>query len=67
MIWAPIHRPCWRDLAEFTHLVTRIKVVPAAADDASLTPDERDAWRRSGAAPADAGADPGLADPVQGQ
>lgn len=29
------------DLAEFTHLVTRIKVVPAAADDASLTPDER--------------------------
>ncbi|WIY53345.1 DNA polymerase III subunit gamma/tau [Devosia sp. YIM 151766] len=29
------------DLAEFTHLVTRIKVVPAAADDASLTPDEK--------------------------
>src|SRR5690606_24408057 len=29
------------DLAEFTHLVTRIKVVPAAADDVSLTPDER--------------------------
>src|SRR5690606_32326959 len=29
------------DLAEFTHLVTRIKVVPAAAEDASLTPDER--------------------------
>jgi DNA polymerase-3 subunit gamma/tau len=29
------------DLAEFTHLVTRIKVVPAAGDDASLTPDER--------------------------
>lgn len=29
------------DLAEFTHLVTRIKIVPAAADDASLTPDER--------------------------
>ena len=29
------------DLAEFTHLVTRIKVVPAAADDAALTPDER--------------------------
>ncbi|MDB5474361.1 MAG: polymerase subunit gamma/tau [Devosia sp.] len=29
------------DLADFTHLVTRIKVVPAAADDASLTPDER--------------------------
>src|SRR5690606_29697118 len=29
------------DLADFTHLVTRIKVVPAAADDMSLTPDER--------------------------
>lgn len=33
------------DLAEFTHLVTRIKVVPAAADDASLTPDERSRGR----------------------
>ncbi|WP_395813576.1 DNA polymerase III subunit gamma/tau [Devosia sp.] len=29
------------DLVDFTHLVTRIKVVPAAADDVSLTPDER--------------------------
>ncbi len=29
------------DLADFTHLVTRIKVVPAAAGDVSLTPDER--------------------------
>ncbi len=29
------------ELADFTHLVTRIKVVPAAADDVSLTPDER--------------------------
>jgi DNA polymerase-3 subunit gamma/tau len=29
------------DLADFTNLVTRIKVVPAAADDISLTPDER--------------------------
>jgi DNA polymerase III subunit gamma/tau len=29
------------DLADFTHLVTRIKIVPAAADDVSLTPDER--------------------------
>ncbi|WP_206513311.1 DNA polymerase III subunit gamma/tau [Pelagibacterium montanilacus] len=29
------------DLAEFTHLVTRIKIVPAAADDPVLTPDER--------------------------
>src|SRR5690606_20124566 len=29
------------DLAEFTRLVSRIKIVPAAADDASLPPDER--------------------------
>ncbi|MGV8855451.1 MAG: DNA polymerase III subunit gamma/tau [Devosia sp.] len=29
------------DLADFTHLVTRIKVVPAAADEVSLTPDEQ--------------------------
>lgn len=29
------------DLADLTHLVTRFKVVPAAADDTSLTPDER--------------------------
>jgi DNA polymerase III subunit gamma/tau len=29
------------DLCDFTHLVTRIKIVPAAADDLSLTPDER--------------------------
>jgi len=29
------------DLAEFTHLVTRIKIVPAAADDRSLTEAER--------------------------
>ncbi|UYN99381.1 MAG: DNA polymerase III subunit gamma/tau [Devosia sp.] len=33
------------DLSEFTHLVTRIKVVPAAADDAALTPDERSRGR----------------------
>ncbi len=29
------------DLAEFTHLVTRIKIVPSAAADPVLTPDER--------------------------
>lgn len=29
------------DLAEFTHLVTRIKIVPSAANDPVLTPDER--------------------------
>ena len=30
------------DLANLTHLVTRLKVVPSAAQDPSLTPDERD-------------------------
>lgn len=30
-----------QDLTDFTYLVTRIKVVPEAADDVSLTPDER--------------------------
>lgn len=29
------------ELAEFIHLVTRLKLVPQAADDASLTPEER--------------------------
>jgi DNA polymerase-3 subunit gamma/tau len=29
------------ELAEFTHLVTRLKIVPAAAGDSSLTPAER--------------------------
>ncbi len=29
------------DLAAFTHLVSRIKIVPASADDISLSPDER--------------------------
>jgi DNA polymerase-3 subunit gamma/tau len=29
------------DLAELTHLVTRIKIVPSAVDDPVLTPDER--------------------------
>jgi DNA polymerase III subunit gamma/tau len=29
------------DLCDFTHLVTRMKVVPTTAEDVSLTPDER--------------------------
>jgi DNA polymerase-3 subunit gamma/tau len=29
------------DLADLTHLVTRLKIVPAAAGDVALTPDER--------------------------
>ena len=34
-------RWCCRDLAEFTHFVTRVKVVPAVADDVSLAEAER--------------------------
>jgi len=33
------------DLANFNHIVTRLKVTPAAADDASLTEEERDRGR----------------------
>ena len=38
---APIPRWCSTDLAEFTHFVTRVKVVPAVADDPSLIEVER--------------------------
>ena len=38
---APIRRWCLSDLAEFTHFVTRVKVVPAVADDVSLSEAER--------------------------
>ena len=38
---APIRRWCSTDLAEFTHFVTRVKVVPAVADDPSLIEIER--------------------------
>ena len=37
------------DLAEFTHFVTRIKIVPALADDVSLTEAERTRGRAFGA------------------
>ncbi len=40
-ISAPIRRWCCRDLAEFTHFVTRVKVVPSVADDVSLSEAER--------------------------
>lgn len=33
------------DLANFNHIVTRLKVTPAAADDAALTEEERDRGR----------------------
>src|SRR5947207_10333774 len=38
------------DLAEFTHFVTRVKVVPAVADDASLAETERTRGRAFAAA-----------------
>ncbi len=38
---APIPRWCLAILAEFTHFVTRVKIVPAVADDVSLTEAER--------------------------
>ena len=41
MISAPIPAEVLAGLAEFVHLVTRLKLVPEAAQDASLTPDER--------------------------
>ncbi len=41
MTSAPTPPKSSRALAEFVHLVTRLKLVPEAAQDASLTPDER--------------------------
>ena len=38
---APIRSWCCRDLAEFVHLVTRVKVVPAAADNVAFGETER--------------------------
>ncbi len=38
---APTRPPCLTDLAEFTHLVTRLRFVPSAAGDAALSQDER--------------------------
>ena len=54
------------DLAEFNHLVTRLRFVPSAANDASLSEDERrrGARVRQGAVGARAVAD--LADAAQG-
>jgi DNA polymerase-3 subunit gamma/tau len=34
-----------QDLAAFTHLVTRLKIAPGAADDPALTPEERERAR----------------------
>jgi DNA polymerase-3 subunit gamma/tau len=34
-----------QDLAVFTHLVTRLKIAPSAAEDATLTPEERERAR----------------------
>ena len=42
---APIPAMVLGDLAEFTHFVTRVKIVPAVADDVSLTEAERNRGR----------------------
>ena len=54
------------DLAEFTHFVTRVKVVPAVADDPSLIEVERGRGRALRREALDAGAFAYLADAAQG-
>ena len=54
------------DLAEFTHFVTRVKVVPAVADDVSLSEAERARGRAFAAQAVDARAVAHLADAAQG-
>ena len=54
------------DLAEFTHLVTRLRFVPAAANDASLSEDERSRGAAFAAVAVAAGAVAHLADAAQG-
>ena len=54
------------DLAEFTHFVTRIKIVPAVADDVSLAETERARGRALCREAVDAGALAHLADAAQG-
>ena len=53
------------DLAEFTHFVTRVKVVPAVADDVSLSEAERVRGRAFAAQLVDAGAVAHLADAAE--
>ena len=54
------------DLAEFTHLVTRLRFVPAAANDASLSEDERSRGAAFAAVAVAARAVADLADAAQG-
>ena len=54
------------DLAEFTHFVTRVKVVPAVADDVSFAESERLRGRALRREALDAGAGARLADAAQG-
>ena len=54
------------DLAEFTHFVTRVKIVPAVADDVSLAEAERMRGRAFAAQAVDARAVARLADAAQG-
>ena len=54
------------DLAEFTHFVTRVKIVPSVADDLSLAEAERVRGRTFAAALVDARSLAHLADAAQG-
>ena len=54
------------DLAEFTHFVTRVKVVPAVSEDVSLSEAERTRGRSFAAAVVDARSISRLADVAQG-
>ncbi len=55
-----------RDLAEITHWVSVIKITPEAAEDPTVGPDERSPRPGDGQPPADAGADPDVADAAEG-
>ena len=61
MTLAPIRSEVLAELAEFVHLVTRLKLVPDAAQDAALTPEERTRGQQFSQLLVDAGSDPRLA------
>jgi DNA polymerase-3 subunit gamma/tau len=55
-----------RDLAEITHWVSVIKITPDAAEDPTVSPDERARGQAAACDPADAGDDADVADAAQG-
>ena len=66
MTSAPTRPKSSASLAEFVHLVTRLKLVPEAAQDAALTPDERARGQQFCASTVDAGSDARLAIAAEG-